>query len=386
MDTALSSLYYDPSLGLGGANALYQRAKEAKLKVTKAQVTSYLQAQETAQVFKQRTVKHFFPLVAHYPFSRVQLDLADVSNWSHWNSGIHFLMVCIDLNTRYVFVVPLRSKGLNECLGGWKKIVASIVSLRGYPPRQVDSDQEPSFASGEFRAFCEENSIHQNFAALQDYRGTGTVEAFIRTLRLLLQHLFTAFHTRSYVSALPALVENYNTRQHSFTKLTPAEAVRRGLAGEATPYEGTVSKQRQQATGEAERKDYPSYAVGERVRVLLRRRTFSKGTEPKWSSDLHTIERYEQGLLYVSGRVSGYQPYELLRVSGEVGQAPGDLPERQEVEAEVVAQQSERRLTRGLAKEGVARSDLRDKTDEEKSERAVRGRKPRDLGPYISRQ
>ena len=67
-----------------------------------------------------------------------------------------------------------------------------------------------------------------------------------------------------------------------------------------------------------------------------------------------------------------------------MGRASNDLPEQKEVDDDVRSDLGERRLIRGLAKEGVERSDLREKTDEEKSERAIRGRKPRDLGPYIS--
>jgi hypothetical protein len=108
MEEQLRSLWYAPSTGLASATALYRRAREAGLKVTRAQVGDFVRKQETAQVFVRRKVKHHFPLVAYRPLDRIQLDLTDVSPLSRWNGGVKFLMLAID-------VYPL-------CVGGSAEI------------------------------------------------------------------------------------------------------------------------------------------------------------------------------------------------------------------------------------------------------------------------
>ena len=43
-----------------------------------------------------------------------QMDLADLSAIARENDGVHFLLCCIDVLSRYVFVKPLRNKGCDD--------------------------------------------------------------------------------------------------------------------------------------------------------------------------------------------------------------------------------------------------------------------------------
>ena len=131
----LRALFYDPSKGLASATALYRRAKEAGLSVTKQQVKDFVKAQEVAQVFVRRRVKEHFPLVAYRPYGRLQIDLCDVSNLSRWNKGTKSLFLAIDVFTRFAFCVPLKSKGNQEVLNAFKSIVDEIkTKTDGFAP------------------------------------------------------------------------------------------------------------------------------------------------------------------------------------------------------------------------------------------------------------
>ena len=140
--------------------------------------------------------------------------------------------------------------------------------------------------------------------------------------------------------------------------------------------EGRVSK--------AQSSTEPALKVGDKVRVLLRKKIFDKGTDQKWSSTTHTVEAFEGGLYHVSGRVAGYKAYDLLQVD-KVEHLPQATPEAvQAIAQEAKEEEVDQRITRRIAKEGVERNERPAPTDEEKSERAIRGRKQRDLGPYLS--
>lgn len=54
--------------------------------------------------------------------------------------------------------------------------------------------------------------------------------------------------------------------------------------------------------------------VGDKVRVLLKRRVFDKGTEPRWSKHVSSVERVDNGQYFVKERKQPYRKAELLKV------------------------------------------------------------------------
>lgn len=378
---ALKQLYYDPATGFASATALHKRAKQQGVKVSLAKVKAWLTEQETAQVFHRSSVKHHFPLVSYGPFNRIQIDLADVSQLARWNGGVKFIFCAIDVYTRFAFVVPLKSKNDTEVLTAWKQIVERIVERTHFPPSQLDSDRESAFLSRNFKAYCEKLGITQKLLPVSDYKGTAVVDRWIRTLRELLNRYMVAYNTKSYVGVLDELVQNYNTRINQGIRRTPEQASDPSTRSEYDEHYWRLMGDRvQRAQGEAK-----PVKVGDKVRVLLRKQAFEKGTTQKWSSTTHLVESMSGGLYHVSGRVSGYKPYELqVIVGGKVHHLDIAHPDAvAQVAQEAKAEEVDRRITRRIAKEGVERNERPGPTDEEKSERAIRGRKQRDLGPYL---
>lgn len=375
MEDQLRALFYDPATGLASASALFKRAKEAGLKVTLKQVKEFVKAQEVAQTFVRRKVKAHYPLVANHPFVRIQMDLADVSNLSRWNKGIKFIFLAIDVYTRYVLsAIPLRSKGNAEVFSAFQQMVEQVQERIGFAPAQVDSDQEASFMSLNMKAYCKKHLITQKFLPVADYKGTAVVDRLIRSVRELMNRYMVAYNTKTYLDALPQLIDNINSRVNQGIRTAPNKAI--VDPDFQNKREELIRKQIERATATAVKGDYQGFEIGDKVRVLLRKTAFEKGTLQKWSSTTHTVESFSNGLYHVSGRVNGYKPYELLRV-GAVQYLPVADPVAVAVVAdEARAEQVDRRVSRRVAKEGIKRNDAPPPTDEEKSERAIRGRKP----------
>jgi hypothetical protein len=357
-EESLHELYYSAATGLSSATKLYERAKKAGLRVTKQQVKDFVERQETDQVYRKPKVKHYYPLLAYSPFSRVQIDLADVHQVAHWNSGVKFLFCAVDVQSRFAFVLPLKDKGDGEVLRAFTAIVEKIMEMHTFPPSELDSDQEASFMSRQFRKYCKERNIHQRFAPIEDYKATAVVERFIQTLRELIGRYLTAHHTQRYVDALGELVENYNTRINGGIGSTPEEMAK-GEAGTEQRYWKLRRTEITKARGDKVHIRAAVLKVGDRVRVLLRRGAFTKGTAAKWSRDLHNIEREENGLFFVSGRVAGYKGYE-LQLASVVDALPVRAEEQKELEEEKEEVEGRRRLQRGLNREGIAEGNVRE--------------------------
>lgn len=364
----LAKLYYSATTGLSSADKIYDRVKSLGLKISKAEVKAFVNKQETAQVFAKRKIKHFYPLISYSPFSRVQIDLVDVSQLAHWNKGVKFLFVAIDVFTRYAWVIPIKNKGDAEVLKTFKTIVGEIVKLRGFAPVQLDSDQEASFMSRAFQAYCEDNLIHQKLLPVSDYKGTAVVDRLIRTIRELLNRYTVAHNTKEYLTVLDDLILNYNTRVNQGIGATPQNAV------ENPEYEAQYWKMVEKKIAKARGASAGDLEMGTKVRVLLRKAFFEKGTAQKWSSTTHTVESFKDGLYYVSGRVGGYKGYELQKV-GEVERLPHDAEAVAQLEAEAQQVKAGRKMTRAMQKEGVEA--------EAPAPRVARQRRPRDFGPVI---
>jgi len=142
-----------------------------------------------------------------------------------------------------------------------------------------------------------------------------------------------------------------------------------------------VSNQIKKAKLAAAKGDYQGHKVGDRVRVLLRKALFEKGTTQKWSSTVHTVESFREGIYFVTGGVGGYKVYELQAIRA-VQYLPVANPEAvAAIPAETKEEEIDQRIDRRVRQEGIDRAppEL-----EQAIERPVRNRRQRDLGPYLS--
>lgn len=372
----LKRIYYNPATGFLSAQKLYQKAKPEDRSITHKLVQSFLAQQETAQIHHERRKASQYPLLASTPFARLQIDLLDVSKENpNQNRCIKFLFLAIDVYSRYVFCIPIKSKTEAECLRAIKAILTSVADL-GYDTTQLDSDNESAFLSRSFKELCSEHNIIQNLAEPGDHASLGVIDRFCRTLRNLISKYQTARQTQKYIDVLPELISNYNSTFHSTLKETPERAISQG---------GITNYIRQQ-TAKASNVSYnrTDYKIGDRVRLLIKKTLFEKGGS-RFTKSIHTITGIQSNTFLVSDRVGGYRKSELQRV-GEVESAPHQLDDDEppaDLEAQRQEQKIERRITRRVAKEGVPLNRAPPPTDEEKSLRAIR-RRPRDRGPYLS--
>jgi hypothetical protein len=159
---ALRELYYNPTLGLLTENKLYARAKSMGLAVTHKLVHEFLQSQEVAQVFKPVRIKHYFPLIANTAFSRIQIDLLDMSNQTI--RGYNWIFCAVDVYSRYAFAIPLKNKTTGECVRALESLLEGVRLLNGFTPKQIDSDSESGFLSKQFKRVCKDYDITQNIS------------------------------------------------------------------------------------------------------------------------------------------------------------------------------------------------------------------------------
>ena len=114
MKKTLASIYLDASqpASFGGLYAVYRAVKEkAKNKISRKQVRDWSSQQDVFTLHK--------PARRRYKRSRVivpgiddqsQADLVDLQNLNRYNKGYKYFLTCIDIFSKYAWVLPLKSK------------------------------------------------------------------------------------------------------------------------------------------------------------------------------------------------------------------------------------------------------------------------------------
>ena len=362
----LKKIFYSAKTGFQPSK-LYGKAKAINPRITKKQVDSFLKDQSANQPFFQRKVKVHYPLIATRS-GRIQIDLMDMSNEDIVkNKGKKWIFCAIDVFSRYAWFYTQKNKTVKSCVESLNALIRDVP----FKIYQIDSDSESAFLSREFIRILQKEEIIQNLAPIGDKHRMGIVERLNLTVRQFLNRYKEAYKTNDWSSALSGFSENYNTTTHRTLRMSPREALASGLGSLKYQFNQTIN-----ASNESYNKE--SIQVGDKVRLRIRHAIFDKkSSSGVWTKTIHTVEKIDVSEISVNDRKTTYRKEDLLKIRDAQGpdepddERIKDEPEERQKDR-LKSQQAEKRITRAIAKEGIARSDLREPTDEERSERALR--------------
>ena len=114
-----------------------------------------------------------------------QMDLADMQSMQKFNNGYRHLLVCIDVLSKYTWVVPLKNKTGPSLVEAFKVILSS-----GRKPEKIMTDQGTELFDKHFQALMKEVDIEVN--STYNETKASVVERLIRTLKTRMWRYFTA--------------------------------------------------------------------------------------------------------------------------------------------------------------------------------------------------
>ena len=117
-----------------------------------------------------------------------QMDLADMQAIAAENDGYRYLLVCIDVFSKFVWVIPLKTKTGPALVTAFKKILES-----GRKPQKIQTDQGTEFFNKHFKDLMKEEEI-QLYNTYNETKAS-VVERVIRTLKTRMWRYFTAKKT-----------------------------------------------------------------------------------------------------------------------------------------------------------------------------------------------
>ena len=116
----------------------------------------------------------------------------DISSLARFNKGYKFLLTCIDVFSKFAWVVPLKNKSGEPLVIGFR----SILDL-GRSPGKLQTEKATEFLNRNFQSLLKENSIH--FFTTNSELLASVVERFNRILKTRMCKYFTAKNTRVYI-------------------------------------------------------------------------------------------------------------------------------------------------------------------------------------------
>ena len=202
-----------------------------------------------------------------------QADLIDLRALRNKNDGVSYLLTCIDVFTKYAYVIPLKRKTGRSLVKAFETIFKT-----GEVPLRLQTDKGTEFRNRLFQTFLKKHNVHF-FVSQNDDIKAAIVERFNRTLKERMWRYFTKHNTKRYVDILPNLVKSYNKTYHRSIKLAPAQVT---SANQEVVWQNLYGQQ-------PSSKSSPLLSEGDRVRISKAKKQFEKGYLPSWTEELFTI-------------------------------------------------------------------------------------------------
>ena len=203
-------------------------------------------------------------------------DLVEMGKFSKWNKGIKYLLMVIDVFSKFGWIEPLKDKRGESLTEAFRKIFKA-----GRHLRFLWTDKGSEFYNTNVKRLLKEHNI--TLYSTENEEKSSVVKRWNQTMKNQLRKMFSANNNTIYFDKLGKLVDEYNNRFHSSVKMPPADAswkknerkVFANLFGDLI-YSKHVP---------------PKFHVGEKVRISkFKRKVFDKGFTPNWTEEIFVID------------------------------------------------------------------------------------------------
>ena len=265
----MEKVYYNPANpgAFGGVHRLSKKIKRGDVK-------KWLTFQDAYTLHKP--VRHKFPrrrvLVGGIDH-QWQIDLADVSTLSKANNDNRYLLTCIDILSKYAWVIPIRNKSSENVTSA----MTEILDNSNRTPLVIQADKGKEFLNKRFQHLLKVRGI-RFFSTENDDMKASIVERFNRTLKEKMWRYFTYTRKKRYIDTLNQMVSAYNSSKHRTIGMNPKD-----VSPDDEP------RLLQQMYDNLPISPPTTIQIGDNVRIVMTRRPFKKGYTGQWSEEIFSI-------------------------------------------------------------------------------------------------
>ena len=337
-DALIRATFEDPATGLMSATKLHKNLRRIYPKITLKRVKDVLARQESVQINSEKRRPGYSNIAAPDIASSLQCDLLDLSKYKGVNRGYSWILMVVDIYSRYAWLIPLKNKKTPTVLKAFEQLFASDKKL---PPKNITSDNGSEFINKQIQALFSKRGVKHWRAEPGDHHILGIIDRFSRTVRTMLRKWWAMQNTKQWIDVIDAIQDNYNDSVHRTIDARPADV----WSGKAIPI-------RPKAV------EVESFSVGDLVRKRVVHTNFEKKTE-RWSRDVYQIVRAVGRGYILKNTSTGHELVTKVKPDALLKVTAVDVAERKIDDSHVAAQQVFDAKTARLNKQaGVAKSNI----------------------------
>ena len=276
----LENNYFKPGVpgAFAGPKKLYNTLKQNKQHVTHTKVKQWLHDQDAFSLLQP--VKYKFKrqrVITRGIDDMWDVDLADMTNIVDQNDGHRFLLIVIDVFSKYLWVQPIPNKTHTSIIHAFQKIFQQTTRR----PRTLRTDNGTEFKNRWVKQFMKNENIYAY--TTKNEMKANFAERVIRTLKGMMYRYFLHRQTYRYIDVLQDLVYNYNHRLHSsLPKYSPA-GITKDVESKVWKYM-YIDKMKLKKT-----KSKFKFKIGQYVRISHLKYAFQRDYHIKWTQEVFKV-------------------------------------------------------------------------------------------------
>ena len=295
----MERLYFNPAKAssYSSVDSFYEEIlKEGEYKPTKSFVRRWLQKYDAYTLHRplKRTFKRNRVVVNNIDHLwEADLIVFDKSRYKGVNGDYGFILVVIDVFSRFVWTVPLKTRKCREST----EALRSILGSTGRHPRLMRTDAGGEFIGNEMKTFLRQQDIVHIIT--RNEVKANYVERVIQTIKTRLFRYFTHKNTYRWVDVISDLTDSYNRSYHTTIRRAPI-TVHDGTRDEVwatqyiVPVLESVEKKKSTKTAsrpKKRRRGVFKYKAGDHVRISHKRKPFERAYDEKFTGEIFKVEK-----------------------------------------------------------------------------------------------
>ena len=299
----ISNVYFDPA-GYSSIKTTLEDARKKDKTITYNDVKEWFQK----NIEQKKQLKGYNSYVANEAKFEYQIDLFFISPKDFPNETNIGGVLCIDIFSKFITIIPIKSKTIPEILDAIKQIINKVGK-----PKNVYTDNEGAWSRGTEidKYFKDENINH-----IITLGHPNVSERAIRTIKDEIYKRVKLPSDKNWSEMLYQILLKYNYKSvHSSTGLTPAEAEKK---------ENQFYAKLHLEMHRINKRRYPDINVGDNVKVYKKKDKLDKEHIPVWQSKIYKVEnitqQFGQKYYYLegytqNGRHVGLLRHEILKIN-----------------------------------------------------------------------
>ena len=287
LEKYLEGIFYDVKnpASFSGPEKLYKFVKQdGKHNVSKYRIRKWLQRQEPYSL--QRPARRRFQKAmvnVNGINDQFDMDLMDMTKYAKENDEVTFILVVIDIFSKFLWLRPLKDKKGSSVASALKDIFNT-----GRIPNRTRSDRGQEFKAVSVQSLLRQKGIKHIFAQNTEVKAN-IAERVIKTIKTKINRYRTYKQTYRYIDKLQKFASSYNNTHHSTIDTEPISVNKNNE--EEVRLSTYLSREKRTKPSDALQKKRFKFKIGDKVRITYLTNLFTREYDAKWSGEIFTVSK-----------------------------------------------------------------------------------------------